>query len=80
MATKYSIHNQLTGLQEEALTFEDAKLLQEKIKNEWLEFNKNLFLITILIQNEDGFWTQTLADENGNPISPVSFDPINEGI
>lgn len=73
MTTKYSIHNQTTGLQEEAQTFEDAKILQQRIKNEYLEFNKSLFTITVLVQNEDGSWTQSVADENGNPI--IAQDP-----
>ena len=68
MTQKYLIHNQLTGLQEEALTFEDAKILQDKIKQAYYETIQGLFTITVLIQNEDGLWTQSVADENGNPI------------
>lgn len=72
MSRKYSIHNQVTGLLEEAQTFEEVLVLQERIKQDYLEFNKDLFLITVLVENEDGSWTQTLADENGNPIvAPV---------
>jgi hypothetical protein len=29
-----------------------------------------LFNITVLVQNEDETWTQSLADENGDPIPP----------
>ena len=68
MTKKYSIHNQLTGLQEEALTFEDSKVLQQRLKQEWLEYNTGLFTITVLVENGDGSWTQSVADENGEPI------------
>jgi len=68
MNKKYSIHNQVTGLAEESVDFESAKELQTKIKNEYLEFNKSLFVISVLVQNEDGTWTQSLSDENGDPI------------
>lgn len=69
MTQKYSIHNQLTGRQEEALTFEDAKILQEKIKQAYYETIQGLFTITVLIENSDNTWTQSVADENGNPIA-----------
>jgi hypothetical protein len=77
---KYEIHNQVTGLLEEAQTFEDALVLQERIKQDYLKFNESLFVITVLTQNEDGSWTQTLADENGDPVvlTPVIEDPVEE--
>lgn len=68
MTKKYNIHNQLTGLQEEALTFEDAKILQDKIRQDYYKTIEGLFTITVLVQNEDNSWTQSVADENGNPI------------
>ncbi len=68
MTKKYSIHNQLTGLQEEALTFEDAKVLQEQIKQAYYETIQGLFTITVLVENEDGSWTQSVSDDNGEPI------------
>jgi hypothetical protein len=68
MTKKYSIHNQLTGLQEEALTFEDAKILQDKIRQDYYKTIEGLFTITVLVQNEDNSWTQSVSDENGNPI------------
>lgn len=67
MTQKYSIHNQLTGLQEEAVTFEDAKILQARIKADYLTSIEELFTITVLVQNEDGSWTQSVSDESGNP-------------
>lgn len=67
---KYEIHNQVTGLQEEASNFQDALTLQARIKQDYLEFNKNLFTITVLDQNEDGSWIQRVSDENGEPIVP----------
>ena len=68
MTKKYSIHNQLTGLQEEVLTFEDAKILQEQIKQSYYDSIESLFTITVLVQNEDESWTQSLCDSEGNPI------------
>lgn len=68
MTQKYSIHNQLTGLQEEAVTFEDAKILQARIKADYLTSIEGLFTITVLVQNEDGSWTQSVSDESGNPV------------
>ena len=68
MNKKYEIHNQVTGLLEEAATFEDALILQERIKQDYLKFNEALFVITVLVENEDGSWTQTVSDEKGNPM------------
>lgn len=68
MTQKYSIHNQLTGLQEEAVTFEDAKILQARIKADYLTSIEGLFTITVLVQNEDGSWTQSVSDESGNSV------------
>ena len=73
MTQKYLIHNQLTGLQEEALTFADAKVLQATIREAYLATIEGLFTITVSVQNEDGSWTQSVADENGEPIIvPIS--------
>lgn len=68
MTVKYQCHNQLTGNLEEAPDFEAAKLLCERLKAEYIAANVNpLFAISVLVQNEDGSWTQSLADENGQP-------------
>jgi hypothetical protein len=40
MNKKYWIHNQLTGLQEEALTYADALVLQQTIKDQLPEHAK----------------------------------------
>jgi hypothetical protein len=76
---KYQIHNQITGLSEEAPTFQDALVLQERIKQDYLEFVKVLFDITVLDQNEDGSWTYRLSDENGNPVTPEPYISPDEG-
>jgi hypothetical protein len=68
MTVKYEVHNQLTGIPEQADTFEEAKLLQTRIRNEYMASIESCFVISVLIQNEDESWTQTLADENGEPI------------
>jgi hypothetical protein len=66
---KYEVNNQLTGISEEALSFEEAKLLRKRIINDYiLQVVESLFHITVLVQNEDKSWTQALADENGEPI------------
>ena len=68
MTIKYEVHNQLTGLPEEASSFEEAKVLQNRIRAEYMASIESCFVISVLVQNEDGSWTQALADENGEPI------------
>lgn len=75
MPKKYEIHNQLTGLLEEAPTYEDALVLQARIRNEYMESIAGLFTITVLTQNQDGSWTQGVSDENGNLIPPPENPP-----
>jgi hypothetical protein len=65
----YEIHNQLTGQLEQAATFEEAKILKERIRAEYIASIESLFQLTVLVQNEDGSWTQSLADADGQPIS-----------
>ena len=65
MARKWAVHNQITGLQEELDSFEAIKTRRLEIIEE-----SHLFDITVLVQNEDGSWTQTLADANGDPVPP----------
>ena len=64
MAIKWAIHNRITGLQEELDSFEAIKTRRLEIIEE-----SHLFDITVLVQNEDETWTQTLADANGDPVS-----------
>ena len=68
MTIKYEVHNQLTGLTEESTSFEEALVLQTRIRNEYMAHIEGCFAISILIQNEDGSWTQASADANGEPI------------
>jgi hypothetical protein len=75
MTKKYEIHNQVTGFLEEAQTYEGALVLQQRIKEDYLKFNESLFTITVLVQNEDGSWTQSVSDANGNPIIIESVIP-----
>jgi hypothetical protein len=65
MARKWAVHNQITGLQEELDSFEAMKARRLEIIEE-----SHLFDITVLVQNEDETWTQTLADANGDPVPP----------
>lgn len=72
---KYEIHNQLTGLIEEAKTFEDAKILRTRLREEYIQkLVDPLFQITVLIQNENGSWTQTISDDQGLPVQPKAPD------
>lgn len=66
---KYNVFNQLTGKAEEALSYEDALILQEKIKNDYYNSIQSLFTITVLIKNENDTWTQSVSDNKGNPIN-----------
>jgi hypothetical protein len=65
MARKWAVHNQNTGLQEELDSFEAIKARRLEIIEQ-----SRLFDITVLVQNEDETWTQTLADANGDPVPP----------
>ena len=66
---KYRIHNQSTGLEEEVLTFDEAKILQNRLRQEYYAIIESLFAITVLTENEDGSWTQCLSDSQGEPIT-----------
>ena len=63
MAKKWAIHTQTTGLQEERDSFEAIKTRRLEIMEE-----SGLFNITVLVQNADSTWTQSLADANGDPV------------
>lgn len=79
MTVKYECHNQLTGNLEEALDFEAAKVLRDRLKAEYIAANvDHLFQITVLVQNEDGSWTQSLADENGQPLLAATPEPTEQ--
>jgi hypothetical protein len=65
---KYNIFNQLTGQTEEALTYEDALILQDKIRSDYYSSIEGLFTITVLVKNEDETWTQNISDNQGNPV------------
>jgi hypothetical protein len=67
MDRKWLVHNQVTGLQEERDTFDGIKARRLEIIEE-----SHLFDITVMVKNEDNTWTQSLADENGDPVpSPI---------
>jgi hypothetical protein len=65
MDRKWLVHNQITGLQEERDSFDAIKVRRLEIIEE-----SHLFDITVMVKNEDNTWTQSLADENGDPIAP----------
>ena len=65
---KYNVFNQLAGKAEEALTYEDALTLQEKIRNDYYASIEGIFTITVLVKNEDETWTQSVSDNQGNPL------------
>lgn len=67
MSRKYQVENQLTGIPSEANTFDEIKRIREEnIKSFVLHIGA--FVITVLDQNEEGGWVQTVADENGEPV------------
>jgi len=67
---RYEVHNQLTGELETALTWSDAQTLKDRLRTEYIVDRVDpLFQITVLVGNEDGSWTQSLADSHGNPAS-----------
>lgn len=68
---KYEIHNQLTGLSEETYSFEEAVELQKELRLKYCEY-QNIYEITIMLQNEDGSWTQSRIDENGDALPSTS--------
>ena len=65
MDRKWLVHNQVTGLQEERDSFEAIKARRLEIIEE-----SHLFDITVMVKKGDNTWTQSLADENGDPIPP----------
>lgn len=75
MVKKYEVPNQVTGISEEAATYEEALTLRTRIQQDYLELQKGLFTITVLEQLEDGSWRQGVADENGNMVLPPSPFP-----
>ena len=51
MNKKYLVHNQITGLQEEAQTYAEAKVLRARLLQEYLDFNNQTFKIRMLVEN-----------------------------
>lgn len=71
MPKKYEVHNQLTGALEEAQDWAEAQQLRDRLRSEYIaRMVDPLFKISVLVQNEDGSWTQSLADDDGEPASP----------
>ena len=76
---KYECHNQLTGVPEQADTWEEAQQLRDRLRAEYIAAQvDHLFRLTVLVENEDGSWTQSLADENGQPSVPLAFGQPTE--
>lgn len=54
---------------EQAQTWEEAQKLRDRLRNEYIASRVDpLFQITVLVQEGNGAWTQSLADKDGNPI------------
>jgi hypothetical protein len=70
---KYQIHNQITGIAEEANSFADIKVTQSRVREEYLANLESIFAITVLVENENGSWTQSICDENGEPVVQPEF-------
>jgi hypothetical protein len=77
MFKKYEVNNQLTGVLEEAQNWGDAQQLRDRLRNEYIaRMVDPLFPISVLVQNENGTWTQSLADDSGEPIASYLAMPI----
>jgi hypothetical protein len=74
MSKKYEVHNQLTGMLEEVQIWGDAQQLRARLRDEYIaRMVDPLFQISVLVQNENGSWTQSLANDDGEPITtPVT--------
>lgn len=71
MLKKYEVHNQLTGVLEEAATWFEAQQLRDRLRGEYIAHMVDpLFPISVLVENEDGSWTQSVADDSGEPTTP----------
>lgn len=79
MSKKYQVTSQLNGLATEAATFEEIKAIREQFVRDYIA-HCNLFAITVLIKDEDGFWVQSLADENGEPVVQPSVFSDSYGL
>ena len=70
MIKKYTIYDQLEGVNKEASSFEEAIAIQNTLINAYVETLRPLFAINVMVQNDDQSWTQYAYDENGDPIIP----------
>lgn len=70
MTVTYVVNSQITGMSLEADTFENAKVLQQQVRDEYLASIEGVFAITAVINNEDGSKTYAQCDANGNPVIP----------
>lgn len=68
MIRKYAVLNQTTGIQEESDSFEEIKAIRKKLIEDYVKSIESVFSISVLVKNSDDTWTQSVADENGNPI------------
>jgi hypothetical protein len=69
MIRKYQVENQITGIADEADSFEEIKQIREQNIANFL-VHTGAFVITILVQNEDGAWVQSVPDANGDLVIP----------
>jgi hypothetical protein len=77
MSLKYELHDPLSGEFKTAPNFEEAKSLRLQLRNNYInEVVNKMIAITVLIENEDGSWTQALADDEGNPVPPTLPDDL----
>ena len=67
MIRKYQVENQITGIPDEADTFDEIKQIRMQNLDAFAK-HSGYFVITILEQNEDGAWVQSVPNENGEPI------------
>lgn len=71
MTKKYVICSQETGGHLYFDNFEDAKIKQKEFCDAHPDFadrHDDLFAITVMVQNERGYWVQSRCDDNGDPL------------
>jgi len=56
-----------------AIDFSDIKIIQSRIREEYIANIEKMFAITVLVENENGSWTQSECDKNGELVAQPDF-------
>ena len=68
MIKKYELWDQVLSVTHEAATWEEMQTIVAAAKETWVQHCATMFQPSVLTQNEDGSWKQSLADANGDAI------------